>query len=307
MVVSITYTSSMMFIRNINRFAQPRARSFFSQARKSSKLSTNFKFGVGLGLLGGVTYALLDRVSNNQLSGVNSRIQLEDKVKMPEIDLQPPTKCDVFPKTLRMEDGHEYECLGTGVRAVTFLQMHVYAVGMYICTEDVAKAQEVLRSAKNDFKLENDAKLAEVLKTSDFGTEIITKLLDSHVRLAVRIVPVKNTDFNHMRDGMVSNIMNRPDAKSTTDPTFGEGIKQLKNNYGRKGKFPKGNIMTWVRDNAGNMDSYYGSSDAKLEHLCKVESNDVSKMFFLQYLTGEKPNSPTLKENTLNALAELAV
>lgn len=290
-----------MFLGRIGRFARPAARRFTQRSHAPHALGRRFKAGLAFGAVAGFSYAILQQSRAN----ASPRIQLETPQALASVELQPPTKSDVFPDKLQLDDGLIYQCLGTGVRTVTFLQLHVYAVGMYLCTDDFAKVKDILRDEKQNYKLADDASLAEVLK-SDSGTDIINRLLDAKARFAVRMVPVRNTDFNHMRDGMISNIMNRPEAKQIQDSAFGEGIKHLKQSFGRKGKFPKGNIMIWACDTKGNMDSYYGTKEADLEHLCKVENADVSRMFFLQYLSGPKPNSPTLKEAALTSLANMA-
>ena len=291
--INTTVAMFKLFGRNLrsSQFAKlrPQLRSY--SARPTRTLASRFKVGVVAGIGGSIAYALLaDKPTELETLGA------------PTTDLQPPTKSDPFPSTLNV-GSTAFTCVGTGVRSVTFLQFHVYAVGMYLCNDDLDKARNILEKHKQNFKLQDD-NLGEVLN-SDAGTETVDELLRENVRFAVRIVPVRNTDFNHMRDGIVSNIMNRPEARQITDSAFGEGITHLKEKFGRKGKFPKGNIMIWCRDLNGGMDSYYGSSDSKLDHLCSVESPDVSRCFFLQYLTGEKPNSPTLKERTLDCLATL--
>ncbi|ODQ66558.1 chalcone isomerase [Nadsonia fulvescens var. elongata DSM 6958] len=210
-----------------------------------------------------------------------------------------------FPTEISIPDESAvYQLLGYGVRTVSFLNFHVYALGIYINKDDILRTKNILSSYQN---LEED--LVDFSKDGD----IISNLLKAGIRFSIRIVPVRNTDFSHLRDGFVKTILAHPLSKVLGhSEEFGNGLQELKNAFsGRKGSVPKHQILIMDRSNNGVLRfTYYDSKDeskcTKPEELGQVTEPQVSEILFLQYLSGKNPSSESAKNSFLEGLVALA-
>ncbi|GAK65867.1 chalcone isomerase [Moesziomyces antarcticus] len=138
-------------------------------------------------------------------------------------------------KSSSAQDQSKLRLVGLGVRTVSFLRVRVYVAALYI---DENKLQERLTRASNDKTLEQNVK----------------ELLDDGTAAVIRIVPVRNTDFNHLRDGFIRALQNRlkkaiKDARVQTDSplesAFQLAIQQIKDSFPR-GSVPKGSPLDLV-------------------------------------------------------------
>lgn len=123
---------------------------------------------------------------------------------------------------------HTLRLVGLGVRTVTFIGIHVYVAGVYV--EEGALA-ESMRTLAPPADLE--AQFAEWLERG--------------VPCAVRIMPVRSTDFNHLRDGLVRAINVRAkDARKENSPYLltGDAESVLASNLrDLKALFPKSSVQ----------------------------------------------------------------
>lgn len=231
--------------------------------------------------------------------------------------VQPPTSSPPFPVKVKV-GSQDFDLLGVGVRYVSIFSFHVYALGVYIASEDRALAKSILDGAV-ELSPEHDLKSA--LLDPELGTKIFTHLLDHGVRLDFRIVPVRNTDFGHWRDAFVRNIIGHPlfkqinsldgaDAKDIASK-LGEGINEFKVALSRKLSVPKGNILHMTRDSSGALHLlYYKSTDEKAQDveiidLGTVQNPNVSKILALQYLAGKYVSSENTRMNVVEGLTKL--
>ena len=186
-----------------------------------------------------------------------------------------------------------YVLLGLGIRTVSFLSIQVYVVGLYVPQSDLPNLQQSLTSYINPLAsalIPNEkATLKQSLLDPSASQEIWSAVLHgstpinssssssipastatpSHtkpLRAALRIVPVRNTDFAHLRDGWVRGITSRTQTAARTgshefdDERFGTAMRDFKALFGGKGRAPKGSVMILARD-----------ADGKLEILMKEE------------------------------------
>lgn len=271
---------------------------------RNSILKNRFFQGIVIGLGIGVTYGLVTNFNRPR----NNKVGLESVPEVLDgVNLDPPTNVDAFPKTISVNKV-PFLALGTGVRTVTFLNFHVYAAGIYIAADDVKRAKKVFLELAPQFSNPDGSPIdwTSLLNDEIKGRAIINRLLEENVQFAIRITPTRNTDFNHLRDGFVRSIMNQKEAKSVQSPEFGQSIAEIKRAFGRKRKLTKGEVITWSRDVNGGMTAWYGLFDDGKELLGSVNHPDAARLFFLQYLSGNKPSSPTLKESCMNTLAKIA-
>lgn len=136
---------------------------------------------------------------------------------------------DGKPRTLRL--------VGLGVRTVTFLRMYVYVAGVYV-DASVAGSQLAMMGA-GDQDLER----------------VFSRWMERGVPVAVRIMPVRNTDFAHLRDGLVRAVNNRakdarvPDGAYTlsdeAETCLSHNVRDLKRLFPRH-SVPKGHVLDLV-------------------------------------------------------------
>ncbi|KAF8418825.1 chalcone-flavanone isomerase-domain-containing protein [Tirmania nivea] len=101
-----------------------------------------------------------------------------------------PAALRVPPEALgEEEDAGEYVLLGWGVRTVSFLRVQVYVAGLYIHRGDLPLLHRRLLAGPAP------------------PTSAAAALMGPPVRTLLRIVPVRNTDWAHLRDGFVRAVL----------------------------------------------------------------------------------------------------
>ncbi|RGP58525.1 hypothetical protein FLONG3_11426 [Fusarium longipes] len=241
------------------------------------------------------------------------------------------TTVKLFPRTLEVENvgsagdaagpiaaavtdkhGTEFTLVGLGTRTVTFLGFEVYVVGFYVATQDVEKLQRYLVKKINPLATtlipSEKEDLRKALQDATEGEETWNLILkDAGCRSAFRIIPVRDTDFPHMRDGLVRAVQARsarnPDYN---DEAFGEAMKQFKVLF-QRGTVAKKNELLLVRDAAGKMTITYKDSTRKepvKTVLGTVDDERLSRLLWLNYLSGKKVASEEARKNIINGVME---
>ncbi|KAM5356624.1 hypothetical protein ACJ41O_003270 [Fusarium nematophilum] len=241
------------------------------------------------------------------------------------------TTIKLFPRTLDIEDvgsakdaagpiaaavtdkhGTEFTLVGLGTRTVTFIGIEVYVLGFYVATQDIEKLQRYLVKKINPLATtlipsEKEA-LRQALQDATEGEETWNAILkDAGCRTVIRISPVRDTDFPHMRDGLVRAIQ----ARSGRDPeyndeAFGTAMKTFKIMF-QRGLVPKKKELLLIRDAAGKLSITFNSGDAKKPQksvLGTVEDERLSRLLWLNYLAGKKVASEEARRNIINGVME---
>lgn len=321
---------SSLFARSAINYA---TKSSFSTIRAKAprhqqlaRLGLVLGFGIGAGAF--ITGQASSKVQLDAPKSMKGPIDHTNTVKITDDNgielIQPPTNSPPFPVELSLNTGTEtemYDLLGVGVRTVSFIRFHVYALGIYIARDDQQLAHNVLAGAVKLDEKTHDLKTA--LLDPEQGNRIIGHLLDHGVRLDIRIVPVRGTDFSHLRDGFVRQILAHPLFKelsrsSSADASgsdiaasLGDGINQLKVAFSRKMSVPKHNILHLARHKNGSLTiTYYNSkseSSKKVETLVlgTVDSPSISKILMLQYLAGNNVSSESARQTCIETLSKL--
>jgi hypothetical protein len=222
----------------------------------------------------------------------------------------PTTSSDLTLSTAEIA-GTEYTLVGLGLRTVSFLSIQVYLVGFYVATADIAALQSYLVRTINPIATtlvpsERDALRSKLLNPVE-GEEIWTAILrEAGCRSAFRIVPVRDTDFHHLRDGFVRAITSRSqqDPKAYGDEEFGSAVRQFKTLFNR-GSVPKKKELILSRDGPGKMVILY--SDGKAEQkqvLGEVTDERVSQLLWLNYLAGKKVASEPARQSVIDGVME---
>jgi hypothetical protein len=229
--------------------------------------------------------------------------------------------------------GEEYQLLGLGIRTVSFLSIQVYVVGLYVAKNDITELQaRLIRTAIHPPSTDSDAaapvtgagaesatslvpperqQLKELLLDADRGDAAWSAILqDGGVRTAFRIVPTRNTDFMHLRDGWVRGITARAKASAGEfgDEAFGSSMNDFKAVFGAgKGKtVPKGQTLVLMRDQRGALDALFQPGDDKaVRWMGRVEDERVSRLVWLNYLAGKTVSSEGARASVVDGLMRI--
>lgn len=209
--------------------------------------------------------------------------------------------------------GTQYTLVGLGMRTVTFIGIQVYLVGLYVATQDIARLQHYLVKSVNPVATtlipsEKDM-LRQRLMDPVEGEALWAELLqDAKLRSVIRISPVRDTDFHHLRDGFVRAIQGRSqrDSHQYGDEAFGEAMKEFKGLFNR-GSVPKKKEMLLCRNESGALAVTYDKSSGKAperEVLGTVADERLSKLLWLNYLAGSKVASEPARKNIVEGVME---
>ncbi|KAK4169020.1 chalcone-flavanone isomerase-domain-containing protein [Cladorrhinum sp. PSN259] len=205
----------------------------------------------------------------------------------------------------------EYTLVGLGLRTVTFIGIQVYVVGYYVATSDIAALQSALVKRVNPIATtlvpgERDQLRAELLDPEK-GGKLWDELLASGIpaRSAFRVIPVRDTDFHHLRDGFVRAIQDRT-KQHAHDDSFGEAMRQFRAVFNR-GSVPKKKELLLVRDETGKLSiAYDGSKSKKSDRqlVGVVEDERVSRALWLNYLGGKVVASEPARKSIVEGIME---
>lgn len=204
--------------------------------------------------------------------------------------------------------GTEYTLVGLGTRSVSFLGINVYVLGFYVATQDIADLQQhlvrrispiastLVASEKDDLR----AKLTDPAEGEQIWEEFLKAGIPA--RSMVRVVPVRDTDFHHLRDGFVRAIQAR--EGKAKDEEFGEAMREFKRIFNR-GKVPKRKELLMLRDRAGKLTLVYdeGKSSGR-ELIGTVRDERISRALWMNYLGGKKVASEEAKTSIVNGIME---
>ena len=258
------------------------------------------------------------------IAGVSPDTSVKDDVEqIPTGTSTIPT----FPKTIHLSsmsdspavDEQEYQLIGLGIRTVSFLSIQVYVVGLYIAVPDIATLQErlmrVLDPVATTLVPGERKKLKEILLDPDKGEEVWNTIFkDAKLRTAIRIVPTRNTDLQHLRDGFVRGITARTKhlesikAESFSDDTFGAAVAQFKAIWGggARKSVPKGETLLMTRDARGRMAAWVTDKAGTNIMLGAVDDERLSRLIWLGYLGGKTVSSEGARHSVVDGVVEFA-
>ncbi|CAI4039571.1 hypothetical protein SMKI_08G2400 [Saccharomyces mikatae IFO 1815] len=206
-----------------------------------------------------------------------------------------------------------FKLLGYGQRHVTFLRFKVYALGLYLAENDKNLVANTLNEAYlHKYFLEvDDSKttkenLARFLRQDDSkSVMMIDDLLDSGMRMLAKITPVRNTDFKHLKEGLVKTISKHPDVINNKE-TLENGLEELNKAFSRKGSVRKNDdLIIELLANGSMQFSYHDSKTNEFEVMGVVNNQLVGKFLFSQYLSGNRSPSPQAKKTAIDKLVTL--
>ncbi|PHH92937.1 hypothetical protein CDD83_3427 [Cordyceps sp. RAO-2017] len=211
------------------------------------------------------------------------------------------------------EEGVEFTLVGLGMRSVTFIGFHVYLVGFYVATQDIARLQQYLVRKINPvattlIPAEKEALRTALLDATEGEQTWDALLREAGCRSAFRIMPVRDTDFHHLRDGFVRAIQARSQRdKACADEAFGAAMKDFKGLFNR-GSVPKRKELLLCRNGDGSLAVLYGdghpAKDARRAVVGVVHEERLSRLLWLNYLAGNKVASEAARQNIIEGVME---
>lgn len=246
-------------------------------------------------------------------SGYGEKIQLDDSTSVNEFEVSVDSSIDPFPTKLAKRDhdnlSDDYKLLGSGVRSVTFLGFKVYGIGIYISEGQNEKIKNLWNEKYlSMFETENH-NLSELLNNSEFSVDLINRLIDNEIKFVIRISPVRNTDFGHLKDGLIKSILTNKIAKEYRD-LVGEGLEELKSVFqGYKGSVAKNHLLWLEFENFKKIKtlniSYENTSTHEIKKMGCVNNPLIGRILMLQYLSGKKPLSEPLRKSCVDGFIGL--
>ncbi|AAS50695.1 ABL076Wp [Eremothecium gossypii ATCC 10895] len=204
-----------------------------------------------------------------------------------------------------------YKLLGHGVRAVTFLSFKVYALGIYAAVDDLPLIPRTLSaeylSTLDTEKVDAPAKeqLYKAMQDHEKSRAVVNDLLGKGLRLVAKITPIRNTDFTHLKDGLVKSILNHPAARHEGE-TLANGLEELRAAFTRRGSVPKDDDLVLELQATGALQLYH--RDAKTGQtttLGKVTEPLIGRYLFSQYLSGKAPLSKDTKDSVTRKIISM--
>lgn len=247
---------------------------------------------------------------------------------------------EVLPSDLEEE---EYQLLGLGIRTVSFLSIQVYVVGLYVATSDISELQQrLVRTALNPppppsssgNKNGNEAipnspgavsatslvpaerqQLKQLLLDHERGDAVWDAILKKEgLRTAFRIVPTRNTDFLHLRDGWVRGITGRAQKANAIagdaggeyqDESFGTALNSFKGLFGggQRKSVPKGQTLLLLRSARGELDALFQPESTKpARWMGRVSDERISRLVWLNYLAGKNVSSEAARRSVVDGV-----
>lgn len=217
-----------------------------------------------------------------------------------------------FAAALSDQQGTEFTLVGLGTRTVTFIGIEVYVVGFYVATQDIAKLQNYLVKKINPLATtlipsEKDALRKALQDPIESEETWDTAFKDSGCRTAFRIAPVRDTDFPHLRDGLVRAITARSGHNEAyKDEAFGTAMKTFKHMF-QRGLVPRSKELLLVRNDVGKLSIIYDGGDKHKPQkslLGTVDDERLSRLLWLNYLGGKKVASEETRQSIINGIME---
>jgi len=258
--------------------------------------------------------------------GGGAKIVAKDEGSGEEVELIPTGTSGVphFPKTIFLpsSDGQdeEYKLLGLGIRTVSFLNIQVYVVGLYVQKDSLAALQADLVKNVNPLASALIPGEKESLRAGLLDAERSYEIWDTllkkkggELKTVWRIVPVRNTDFQHLRDGWVRGITVKTQAaslrqeKEFDDETFAVAMREFKALFGGKGRAPKGSVVLLKRDMDGRLTVLFQEKDGQREviNFGVIGDERIARLIWLGYLGGKNVSSEGARKGIVDGIMEL--
>ena len=226
-----------------------------------------------------------------------------------------------------IQNEEEYTLVGLGIRTVSLFRIQVYVLGLYVRTKDISALQarfiHYINPAASTLVPHEKTQLRQALLDPTKSTEIWENVMkDTPVKTAWRIVPTRNTDFAHLRDGWITGIKRGTQAAAAalkeraTGPaetgyeseSFGESIRQFKDIFTGGGSAPKGSVVMMLRNQKGALDIFFQQPNKTqgLERMGGIQDPRIGTLVWMGYLAGKNVSSEAAREGVADGCVGFA-
>lgn len=189
--------------------------------------------------------------------------------------------------------GSKHNLIATGVRSVTFVGFKVYAAGLYVQASDEAKIASTVTEYLKKHELQT---VDQLLNDKDLSQKLVDDI-SLKISYAVKITPVRNTDYGHLRDGLTKSILAHPMSKTMREEV-GQGVEQLRNIFkGFKGSVAKNDNLWLV---AKNDDVTVLHEAKKVTKMGTVTEPSIKRVLLVLYLSSARPLSEPLRASFMS-------
>jgi len=220
----------------------------------------------------------------------------------------------------------EYQLLGLGIRKVSLFRIQVYVVGLYVAKSDLGRLQEKLVKASvgsgaSTLVQGEKQELRKTLLEGEGSAKVWGEVLkEGGVRSAVRIVPTRNTNFSHLRDGWVRGIDLRGKGKEFEGESFQAAVADFKGMLGGRGSVGKGKVLllgrggdgalrAWVEEDQSLPDGVEARqpapNQAKMSLLGGLKDERVSRLVWMGYLAGDNVASDEARQSVVDGVMDI--
>lgn len=222
----------------------------------------------------------------------------------PSTQLEFPAELE--PQNLKLTE--PMRLVGLGVRTVSFLAVKVYVAGFY-ADPRVLRALRVIPGWSNNLSKQNFLSDHTPLKDEDDirGESLFRNLLSAPANFAIRIAPVRPTDFTHLRDGFCRSLTARvqlahKSGKITQADLEGasESISIFRSFFPTGVSVPKGKALHLIRTADQTLVVEY---DGK--KLGELNNQVIANELLLAYFADQDPISLKFKESVADGFAGL--
>lgn len=188
-------------------------------------------------------------------------------------------------------------------------------MGIYVALSDLGKLQEgMVRSIAGGTASTlvdgEKEELRKVLLTGEGSERVWGHILkEGGLKSAVRIVPVRNTDFGHLRDGWVRGIDARGKGPEFEDEDFKTAVGEFKGLFGGRKGVGKGKVLLLGRGEDGALGVWVEEEkegkEGGMVRLGVVRDERVARLVWLGYLAGGTVASEGARRSVVDGVMEL--
>ncbi|KAM0793265.1 hypothetical protein ACM66B_000727 [Microbotryomycetes sp. NB124-2] len=274
--------------------ARPRPTTHLPGAWKYAATATVLATGLAV-------FPLID--SSRDLSHVLPQVEADEPTVSGYID---PTSKTPFPTHLQSPTGKRLVLVGTGVRTVSFLAIKVYAGAVYVEEHALARFRAAYPSYTPDKLLPPFPKATD----DPYGERLVAQILDT-ADVAIVIVPLRNTNLPHLRDGFARGLLARlklphvteamTDAENEAAPAAITEMRSL---------FPSRTLLK-----GAPLELYYSAQDRQVQFqsraardappdvLGKLTHPKLARELILSYFSDSLETSLELRKSVADGLA----
>lgn len=189
--------------------------------------------------------------------------------------------------------GSKHNLIATGVRSVTFVGFKVYGAGLYVADSDEA---EIVSTVGKYLKQHGCQTVEKLLKDKELSQKLVDEI-SQKISYAIKITPVRNTDYGHLRDGLTKSILASPLAKAMREEV-GSGVEQLRTVFQAfRGSVAKNDNLWLVAEKDHVTVFHEGKQVTKMG---TITEPSIKRVLLVLYLSSAKPLSEPLRANFLS-------